>query len=194
MIGSTTFRNNFARDYFNNKKCKNTTVQGSFSFTEYYCTDESQFADFPVISFKYPGRYNFEFSKDELFIKKGNKYIFQIVFEMFTTEGVNYWKIGQPFFRKYATFLIEEEKTQKIAYYLTQKMEKKAAISTQAIVIIVLCIVLGLLITAIVIYFKFFYVKIRKKRVQELSDEDYEYEYTPKKDPNDKLLVEDDED
>ena len=194
MIGSTTFRNNFARDYFNNKKCKNTTVQGSFSFTEYYCTDESQFADFPVISFKYPGRYNFEFSKDELFIKKGNKYIFQIVFEMFTTEGVNFWKIGQPFFRKYATFLIEEEKTQKIAYYLTQKMEKKAAISTQAIVIIVLCIVLGLLITAIVIYFKFFYVKIRKKRVQELSDEDYEYEYTPKKDPNDKLLVEDDED
>ena len=192
MIGSTTFRDNFAKDYFKNKNCQETTVQGSFSFTEYYCTDESQFADFPNIIFKYPGRYNFEFSKDELFIKKGDKYIFQIVFEIFTTEGVNYWKIGQPFFRKYALFLIEEEKENKIAYYLTQNLEKRSGLSTQTIVIIVLCVVLALLTIAIVIYFKFFYVKIRRKRVQELSDEDYVYDYTPNKDnknPDDSSLV-----
>jgi len=191
MIGSTTFRDKFVRDYFINKRCQNTTVSASFSFTEYYCTDKSQFEDFPDIIFKKSGKFNFTFTRDELFVKRGDKYIFQIIFEIFTTEGVNYWKIGQPFFRKYALFLIEEEKESKIAYYLTQNLEKRSGLSTQTIVIIVLCVVLALLTIAIVIYFKFFYVKIRRKRVQELSDEDYVYEYTPNKEPKDQLLAED---
>ena len=94
MIGSTTFRDKFVRDYFINKRCQNTTVSASFSFTEYFCTDKSQFDDFPDITFKKSGKFNFTFTKDELFVKRGDKYIFQIIFEIFTTEGVEYWKIG----------------------------------------------------------------------------------------------------
>ena len=199
IIGSTTFRNNFVNDYFNNKKCHNMTVAGSFHFTEYYCTDESQFEDFPNIAFIEEGKYQFSFTKDELFIKKGDKYIFQIVFELFTTEGVDYWKIGQPLFRKYAIFLKEEEKNSyKIAYYLNQKFNNddeengSNSLKTQTIVIIVLSIILGLLIIAIFIYFKYFYTKTRKKRVQELDERDFEY--TPKEEPKDQLLADDSDD
>ena len=65
---------------------------------------------FQLFHLNIQGRYIFEFSKDLLFIKKGDKYIFQILYEIFIIETVNYWKISQPFFRKYALFLIEEEK------------------------------------------------------------------------------------
>ena len=178
IIGSTTFRDGFAKDYFNNKKCQNITVGASFHFTEYYCTDKSQFEDFPNISFSYStfeGKYEFSFTKDELFVQRGNKYIFQIVFELFTTDGVDYWKIGQPFFRKYAIFLKEEEKSVKMAYCLNKfYKDEKEGLSTQTIVIIVLSVTLSLLIIAIVVYFKFFYKRVRKKRATEL-DEDYEY-------------------
>ena len=192
MIGSTTFRDKFVRDYFINKRCQNTTVSASFSFTEYFCTDKSQFDDFPDITFKKSGKFNFTFTKDELFVKRGDKYIFQIIFEIFTTEGVEYWKIGQTFFRKYSTFLKEQDKDYKMAYYVAQKKDSndnESGISTQVIIIIVLSIVLAILIAGIVIYFVYFYPKRRKKRAQELNDD--EFEYTPNKEPKDQLLAED---
>ena len=193
MIGSTTFLNGFIKDYFMNKNCKNETISASASFVEYYCTDKSQFQDFPDISFKSSGKYNFTFTKDELFIKKGNKYIFQIIFNLFVEDiGIQYWKIGQSFFKKYAIFLKEEEKSAKLSYYLNQKFdnkEDKGGISTQVVVIIVLSVVLAVLIAGIIVYLVYFFPKRRKKRVQELNDDDYVY--TPQKEPKDQLLGED---
>ena len=193
MIGSTTFRDNFVRDYFINKGCQNTTVYASFALTVYYCTDKSQFNDFPDISFKKPGKFNFTFTKDELFVQRGNKYIFQIVFEIFANEGVTFWKLGQTFFRKYGIFLKEENNNYyKLAFYLAQSKDNSddgKGTNSQVIIIIVLSIILAILITGIVIYFVYFYPKRRKKRAQELNDDDFEY--TPNKEPKDQLLADD---
>ena len=192
MIGSTTFRDNFVRDYFINKGCQNTTVYASFALTVYYCTDKSQFDDFPEITFKKSGKFNFTFTKDELFVQRGNKYIFQIVFEIFADDGVTFWKLGQTFFRKYGIFLKEEDRYYKLAYYMAQSKDNsddRKGISSQVIIIIVLSIILAILITGIVIYFVYFYPKRRKKRAQELNDDDFEY--TPNKEPKDQLLADD---
>ena len=176
IIGSTAFQKNFTKGYFSERNCQNETVVASSHFTAYYCTEESQFADFPNITFKYPGKYNFTFTKDELFVKRGNKYYFQIVFQIFVDDViVPSWKIGQIFFRKYSVFFKQEDRGYKMSYYLTQKFKKSSSgLSTQTIVIIVLSSVLGLLIIGIIVYFVRFFPKRKKKRANELAD-DYEY-------------------
>ena len=193
IIGSTVFQKDFIKEYFSKRNCQNETIQASSHFTAYYCTDESQFADFPNITFKYPGKYNFTFSKNELFVKRGNKYYFQIVFQIFTEDVVvPSWKIGQIFFRKYSIFFKQEDRGYKMSYYLTQKFEKSSSrLSTQTIVIIVLSIVLGLLIIGIIVYFVYFFPKRKKKRANELIDDDYEYNSSEKEtsENEDKLMI-----
>ena len=185
IIGSTVFKNNFAKSYFEKKGCKNTTVDASSHITVYYCTEESQFADFPNITFKYPGKYNFTFTKDELFVKRGKKYYFQIVFEIFTDDIViKYWKIGQLFLKKYSVFFKQEDRGYKMSYYLTQKFPNPG-LSTQTIVIIVLSVVVFILSVGIIVYFVYFFPK-RKKRANELADD---YEYQAKEETKDKLMV-----
>ena len=187
IIGSTDFQKNFTKGYFEKRNCHSESVHASSHFTIYYCTEESQFADFPNITLKYPGKYNFTFTKDELFVKRGNRYIFQIVFQIFTEDvKVPSWKIGQIFFRKYSVFFKQEDRGYKMSYYLTQKFKPKG-LSTQTIIIIVLSIVLGLLIIGIIVYFVKFFPK-RKKRANELND-DYEYKEEEKEEKKDKLMV-----
>ena len=202
IVGSTAFYENFAEEYFKKRNCQKTEIYAEQNLYIYYCTDESQFQDFPDIIFKYPGKYNFNFTKDELFIKKGDKYFFQIGFKIFAPGyGEEFWYIGQPFFRKYSIFLKENENNQggfKMSYYLTQKFDKdkndkEKSSKSQIIAIVILSIVVVLLVSAIVIYFVFFYEKKRRIRVQELDEQ---FEYTPNEkndDNNDKLLVEDDD-
>ena len=196
MIGSYNFQMNFVKNYFLNKKCENETVDASSHFTEYYCKNESQFEDFPNITFvvkaKY-GVYNFSFTKDDLFVKRGNKYIFQIVFDIFVEQGPEYWNIGQTFFRKYAIFLKQEEKENKLAYYTYHKTGSEpdnGDDNTKMIIIIVLSVVLGLIIIGIILYFIYLYPKTRKKRAQELDDN---YEYKSKEEPKEKLVADDKE-
>ena len=188
IIGSTDFQRNFTKGYFEKRNCHNESVQASSHFTIYYCTEESQFADFPNITLKYPGKYNFTFTKNELFVKRGNRYIFQIVFQIFTEDvSVPSWKLGQIFFRKYSVFFKQEDRGYKMSYYLTQKFKSKG-LSTQTIVIIVLSIVLGLLVIAIIVYFVKFFPKRKKQRANELND-DYEYSGEETEEKKDKLMV-----
>ena len=98
--------------------------------------------------------------------------------------------MGQPFFRKYAVFLNDLEKRFEMSYYLNKKLPYKSkddnsGLGTQAVVIIVLSCVVGILIVAIVVYFVYFYPKNRKKRAQELNDD---YDYSAKEEPKDRLV------
>ena len=73
----------------------------------------------------YNENYTFTFNKNDLFKKVGNKYFFLIVFQA-TQMDVNYWRLGQLFFRKYPMFLFEDEegKPGQILYYTTNKEKK----------------------------------------------------------------------
>ena len=189
IYGSHTFQNNFANYYFELKKCKKSKVSSKpYSFYQYSCESPEQFSDFPDLSFINPGKYEFILPKDDLFKKIGNKYIFQVVFQI-THKNIQFWRLGQEFLRKYFLFFKKGEKQSTFSYYIKKEhMKIDSNLSGQIIAIIILSIILALLIILIIIYFYFFYEKKRKKRVQELDDES-EYEYIPKDVKNDLLKV-----
>ena len=188
IIGSTHFMNTIIDGYFNNRGC-NKTGQ---NLIQYYCSKEEQFEDFPNITLSYYGKYLFILTKNDLIKKIGNKYFFLIVFEQLINVEINYWRIGQPFFRKYSVFLKDGEKSYEMAYYLkkdiTNNKDYKNQVNIQNVVIVILCCILIALITAIIIYFTKFYKKTRKKRIIELKDD--EYEYNPNDIPKVGLLAE----
>ena len=189
IYGSHTFQKNFADYYFELKKCNKSEISSKpYSFYQYSCQTPEQFSDFPDLSFINPGKYEFILTKDELFKKIGNKYIFQIVFEL-TQNNIQFWRLGQEFLKKYFLFFKKDEKQSTFSYYMKKEpMKNESNLNVQIIAIITLSIILALLIMLIIIFFYFFYEKKRKKRVQELDDES-EYEYIPKDTKNDLLKV-----
>ena len=126
IFGSNSYRNNFINNYFQTKGCSENKIESSpYSFYQYTCTEENQFSDFPELKLSYNENYTFTFNKNDLFKKVGNKYFFLIVFQA-TQMDVNYWRLGQLFFRKYPMFLFEDEegKPGQILYYTTNKEKK----------------------------------------------------------------------
>lgn len=189
IVGSTTFRENFILNYFKERGCNETMVSSKpFGFYQYSCDNEDQFSDFPDIYLINTGKYMLNFTKEELFKKIGNKYIFQVVFEIISTN-INYWRLGQAFFRKYQSFINWDEKESTFSYYLKKseddnsKKDKKK-ITLQVVLIIVLSIFLVLLIGLLIYFLIVCEKKRRRKRVTELQDSD-DYDYVASKDIND---------
>ena len=174
ILGSDNYRKNFIVNYFNNKNCKETVIDSTpYSFYQYSCDNEDQFGDFPDLNLSLEGKYNFTFNKNDLFKKVGNKYFFQIVFQV-TQMNINYWRLGQLFFRKYPTFLSNDEDNSKFLYYSLNK-GKKDENSKNTGLIIALSIVIPIIIIAIVIVVIYFYRK-KNKKVDELISDKIEIE------------------
>ena len=180
IVGSSTFRENFIIDYFSSKKCNERMISSKpFGFYQYSCDNEEKFSDFPDIIMSYPGKYLFNFTKKELFKKIGKEYIFQIVFEIINLN-INYWMLGQAFFRKYNSFFTLGEKESMFSYYpikkekVAQNEETPNEISVQIILIIILSIILIFLL-GLLIYFYFYCEKKKRKRKAQELNEDYDY-------------------
>ena len=183
IVGSRTFREKFVIDYFNAKKCVESKITSKpFCFYQYSCDYEEQFSDFPDIIMALPGKYSFNFTKNELFKKVGKKYIFQIVFEIIDLD-INYWRLGQAFFRKYNSFFTSDEKESLFSYYPMKKVSPKTdwIISGQFIVIIILSLILFALL-GVIIYFLCYCEKKRRKRIAQELKEDDNYDYSPAND------------
>ena len=150
ILGSDNYRKNFIVNYFNNKNCKEGVIDSTpYSFYQYSCDNEDQFGDFPDLNLSLEGKYNFTFNKNDLFKKVGNKYFFQIVFQV-TQMNINYWRLGQLFFRKYPTFLSNDGNNSKFLYYSLKK-KKKDENSKNTGLIIALSIVIPIVVIGIVI-------------------------------------------
>jgi len=185
ILGSDNYRKNFIVNYFNNKKCNESIIDSSpYSFYQYSCDNEEQFGDFPELSLSLEGKYNFTFNKNDLFKKVGNKYFFQIVFQA-TQMNINYWRLGQLFFRKYPTFLSNDENNSKFLYYSLNKEKKEEGGNSDGSdggkradgttgkntgLVIALSIVIPIVVIAIIIVIIYFYRKKNKKVDELLSD------------------------
>ena len=179
IVGSSSFREKFLEIYFKDKGCIEEMISSKpFGFYQYSCDKIEQFSDFPNISFSLPGKYLFNFTKNELFKKIGKKYVFQIVFQVISLN-INYWRLGQFFFKKYITFFNWNEKQSTFSYYPFKHIKnQEKRISFEFILIIILCIILLFFIGVIIYFYLFWEKKKRKKKAQELK-EDEEYDYTP---------------
>ena len=127
-------------------KEKNKVDSSPYSFYHYTCDKESQFSDFPDLHLG-----NFTFNKNDLFKEVGSKYFFLIVFQATQVE-VNYWRLGQLFFKKYPIFLNEDAdgKNGQISYFSSNKEYEEGGSNLG--LIIALSIIIPLIIIAIVVY------------------------------------------
>ena len=186
IVGTTNYneylKQNIFEKYINLGKCHS----GIFSqrpdltgqeYIYYYC-DESLYknikTEFKNIIFKQINLYeNFELTFDDLFLKKNGYLIFLTIF---STHQHFYWSFGTPFLKKYQfdfEFDIDVENS-KIGYYHIKKKEKKNN-TLKYILFSILILVLSGILIVLGIFVGKYYFKLRKKRANELDDDDYEY-------------------
>ena len=158
------------------------------------------YEDFPNIYFNSKQfEYNFELTKKDLFEKVFDKYYFLIIFPK--TNDENTWKLGEPFYTKYPFTINLDAKT--IGFYLNkidnndlnktkigkidtkeerQNLKKNSKIKD-------IFIKIGKLLLVIILIFGAYYIGMkvkegRRKRANELNDDNYEYINDNKKDIN----------
>lgn len=172
----------FFKDYLNKSIC--TLESMSKNLNNYYmiiCNDDKEFSikSFPSLHF-----HHFELKKtfildyNDLFYHKNNKYYFLIIYSSFSSS---YWKLGKPFLKKYQITLDLDSK--KIYFYdnaIKENDENKGNIdgkknnSLDLKDILLICFCSILCICLVVVFIKLM-KRNRKKRANELKDDDYEY-------------------
>ena len=169
IFGSDNYRKNFLINYFQNKQCKESVINSSpYSFYQYTCDNKNQFEDFPDLNLSLDEKHNFILTKNDLFKKVGNKYFFLVVFQV-TQMNVNFWRLGQLFFKKYPIFLsYDDENDSTIIYYTTNK-EKIDGGSNSGLTI-ALAILIPLIVIGLVLFLIYHYRKRNKKADELLSD------------------------
>ena len=186
IFGSHNYRKNFIIDYFKNRQCQEKEITSTpYSFYQYSCDNESQFEDFPNLAFGIEGKYSFNFTKNDLFKKVGNKYFFLIVFQV-TLMDINYWRFGQLFFRKYPIFLIQNANHTQFIYYQNNEEHKEDDKSddksdnetgdnkgsNNTALIVSLSIIIPLIIIGVILFLLFHFKKRKKLLDDELLKEE----------------------
>ena len=153
---------NFFTPLINESKCfKGQTEQLGSTAYFYYCnstTDISHFKPFTFSIHEYD--YNFTLTKEDLFVKDGDKLMFLMIF-----GGIYEIVFGFPFFKKYQLVFNQDTKTVGFYREINNKEKdndnKSSNISYYITIIILSIVFLGLLIYAIYFYFK---TKSNKKK------------------------------
>ncbi len=169
------YENMFFNEYINKNKCfKDNFKDDRTSFYHfYYCDSDVDITKLKNISF-YNKKLNYVFNLtyEDLFVKIKGKYYFQMVFSNYNSDD---WVFGKPFFKRYLIVFDFDSKT----FGIYKKIGKKsffkrlinALFSSTFLLIIAFLIIIGLIIYIYFIVTK----KQRRKRANELIDEDYDY-------------------
>ena len=118
----------------------------------------------------------FEFDFKDIFQEIGNSLVFSIVFD---EESPSHWVLGRIFFKKYQ-FVFDND--QRIITYIKKNKNKKEEDnkkdSNNIVIILKIMLIVVLLIGfgAGIILGKKLWDKNRKKRANELTDDDYDYQ------------------
>ena len=199
IIGNKDYKNYLLTilNEFMNEKCFNDTFEGYDEMFEYYsniafyyCKNDKNVKDkldksistiyFNSIDLKT----TFELTKEQI-LKENNDYIFiNIVF----SENVNRWILGKQIALKYK-FIFNPD-TKNIYYY--PSMSKSEPEKTNYLKIILICALLVIVCVIGVIIGKLLYGKSKKRRANELKDDNYEYFPEENKDKDNKIISEND--
>jgi hypothetical protein len=175
-------KNVFFKDYLNKSICSLEYMTKNLN--NYYmitCEDDISFdlKSFPGINF-YHSELNKTFVLDynDLFHHENNKYYFLIIYSTFSGS---YWKLGKPFLKKYQITLDLDSKL--VYFYDSFKKYNKEnndkiedgdlyTINLKEILLITLCCFLFVILFVVLIKG---IKKSRKKRANELKDDEYDY-------------------
>ena len=195
IIGTNNYKKNIENYFFAKYIDKNICYYEKVKNQRYsmlICNDDSSFSidTFPNIYFYHKiFKFTFELTKDELFIKKNNKYIFLV---FFSDYDIKYFVLGKIFFRKYLFTFNQDSKT--IGFYNTEikidpnSKKRNNLFWILGIILVITCCILCFFLA------KKIYDHNRRPRVNEL-DEQYEYNPYIRNDINyednkDKILLE----
>ena len=178
---------NYFKKYEDINKCwqkiLKTNDLGNFYY--YVCDDDINIDIFPTLFLKSKNlQYEYQLTKDELFIKNNHKIYFLIVFEF---SRLNTWKLGKPFLDKYLFSYNYDSKT--VGFYnenllLDETKEINNDNNYKNYIIISIAIFLSL-ISLIMGFFigRFFYYKRKKNGAYELETS-LTYNYTKEENEN----------
>ena len=175
--------------YFSSENCFNDTFNKN---TFYYCKKNEEVLSkiknvFPRIIFRsFDLTYNFTLDYNDLFMEENN-YVFCLLYFSSTTDSI--WRLGKPFLKKYHFTFNYNEKF--ISFYLNTDNtdddknngnsgqnggDKNGGISYVALVIIIIGTIILVLIICFLVFKFYLYDKFfRKKRANELDDNDFDY-------------------
>ena len=169
IIGTEKYNQYFKSNFIdkNNNKCQiDFSEDKKYKF--YYCDKNVDISKLKIIKFNSKVfNSSFEFNHKDLWIEFNEKLYYQIIFKNFilNNENDNNWIFGELFLKKYLLLFNQDKKV--IGIYENKKMNFPFLIILN-IILVILVIVLGY-------YFKKFYkLKPRKLRVNEL-EENYDY-------------------
>ena len=183
IIGTSLYQNyietNFFNDLIEKKIClkSNRTAYGLFmAFDLYSCNEEylNEIKRFPELKFYLKNtKTSFVFNFNELFLKIGNQFYFMVIFDKYSR---NFWEVGFPFFKKYDIVFDEDNKI--ISYYNANKNIENNE-NKNNVFKIILIIFLGIIAFCGLLVIGFYLGKSkyiqRKKRANELDDDEYDY-------------------
>ena len=168
IIGTKYFYTLIKEDYFNKsqKLCTENLVMKKYRM--FVCDKSLNTDNFPTIYF-YNNDYNytFEFSSKELFVTKGDKKYFIIIFDTFIIDT---WKIGKIFMEKnYFNFNFDKKQ---VGFYKPTKTEVENNSFNFGKNFYIIIYIVSLIIIGGLCYYlgAKLYRKIRKKRMNELED------------------------
>ena len=141
--------------------------------------DSFKIEEFPSLYFFIrESNYTFELNYNDLFKKNGDYYYFLVIFDQMI---ISTWKIGKPFLKKYQMTLDIDSK--RIIFYNTlikpnSNKDSNGGNSNKTTIIILIAIG-GFIFICGLVYGAFYIGKMinihRKKRANELTDDDFEY-------------------
>ena len=178
IIGSKDYQksieDNFFKKYINNKICYYETIKNNQKYLVLLCDKTSSFYinSFPTLYFYHRiFNYTFEFSKEDLFLEKNDKYIFLIFFMEY---GNSYFTLGKLFLKKYLLVFNIDSKT--IGFYNSiLEYESEQIINSVSVYYKILGIIIILIACGVgFVFAKKVYEQTRKKRLNEI-EEQYEY-------------------
>ena len=188
----TKIESKFFYDLINQKKCKKEYIKESINekseYTIYSCDNNKDVYDnyikkIPELYFvRSINEIYFMFFYKDLFKLINNRWYFMIIFNEQGNENTNKWIMGEVFLRKYVTSFNIDAKT--LIFYKNQinskngesqkDNEEEAGINISLRIIIEIVMGLVIILLVILLIYKISQ-KTRKKRANELVDNDFEY-------------------
>ena len=151
-----------------------------YEYTGYYCDKDIDVNNIinESLTFYSHGFGNiFNLKNEDIWLEK-NGYKYFMILETLNPE--NSWIFGKPFFKKYHITFNQDSKTIGVYTNINYNRNNETTVPTNKAskIIILVCIIVGLLIIIGVLAFllvKFYFRNPRKKRANELIDDNFEY-------------------
>ena len=176
----TLIKSVFFQQYITTNACKETTISGGFYgilCNKNKLNAKDFYEKFPTIYFEHLDfNYTFTLDSNDLFIEKDGFLYFGLVSQ---NEKLNNWRFGQPFLKKYRLVFNHDRKS--IGYYIKHKEKEYTPEKTKSkvslgMILLIAGIALLIVETIIaVVCIKKYKCLNRKKRANELMDDNYDY-------------------